>query len=91
MRANLEIQLSEHTFSVLSSEAAAAGKSPAELAADVVESVYAGDRVVSPDPEAANRAFEQCFGSLDMGRPVGIDNAQIDIDLGRAYGANNGS
>jgi hypothetical protein len=91
MQTNLAIQLSEHTFSVLASEASAAGKTPAELAADVVESVYAGHRVVSADADAANREFERYFGSIDMGLPLGIDNAQIDVDLGRAYGANSGS
>jgi hypothetical protein len=88
MHSNLAIQLSEHAFSVLSSEASAAGKTPAELAASIVENICAGERPDRCDAEAANRAFEQCFGSIDMGRPLGIDNPQIDADLGRAYGAN---
>jgi hypothetical protein len=87
MNTELAIQLSEHTFAVLSSEASAAGKTPAELAASIVENVCAVERADERDPDAANRAFERCFGSIDMGRPIGIDNVQIDADLGRAYGA----
>jgi len=91
MHTNLAIQLSEHTFSVLLNEASVAGKTPAELAASIVENVCAGERPKRCDAEAANRDFEQCFGSVDIGRPLGIDNAEIDADLGRAYGANSGS
>ncbi len=87
MHSNLAIQLSEQAFSVLSSEALAAGKTPAELAALIVENICAGERLERCDADAANREFEQCFGTLDMGRPIGIDNAEIDADLGRAYGA----
>jgi hypothetical protein len=90
MNTELAIQLSEHTFAVLSSEASAAGKTPAELAAAVVESIYAGDRIACPDPEAARARFEQWFGSIDMGRPIGIDNEAIDADLAREYGNTGG-
>ena len=91
MHTNLAIQLSERAFTVLTSEASAAGKTPAELAASIVESVCAREGSQGCDADAANRAFEQCFGSVDIGRPLGIDNAEIDADLGRAYGANRGS
>jgi hypothetical protein len=91
MHSNLAIQLSEHAFSVLSSEASAAGKTPAELAASIVESIYAGNRIVLPDAEAARARFEKCFGSIDMGHPIGIENEAIDADLARAYGNSGGS
>jgi len=91
MHSNLAIQLSERAFSVLSSEALAAGKTPEELAAAVVESIYAGNRIVSPDAEAARVRFEKCFGSIDMGHPIGIENEAIDADLARAYGNSGGS
>jgi len=91
MHENLAIQLSEHAFSVLSAEASAAGKTPAELAAAAVEAIYAGPRIVSPDAEAARVRFEQCFGSIDLGRPIGVENEAIDVDLGRAYGNTGGS
>jgi len=91
MNTNLAIQLSEHAFSSLAVEASASGKTPAELAASVVESVYAGGRLKSPDSQAARSRFERCFGSVDMGRPIGIDNEAIDADLARVYGAANGS
>ena len=53
MHSHLAIQLSEHTFAVLSREALVAGKTPEELAAAVVESIYTDNRIVSPDAEAA--------------------------------------
>ena len=87
MRANLAIELSEYTFAALSHEASAAGKTPAELAAYVVERNYGGDRATSPDAEAARLRFVQCFGSVDLGRPMGIENTAIDADLVREYGA----
>ena len=91
MPANLAIELSEQTFAVLSHEASASGKTPAELAAAVVEHVYGGSEATSGDAAAARRRFEQFFGSIDMGRPVGIINEAIDADLAREYGAGAGS
>ena len=84
MDSTLAIQLSEHTFSVLSSEASAAGKSPAELAASIVEGIYGGNRVASPNVEAVRARFEKSFGSVDLGQPIGIENEAIDADLARA-------
>jgi predicted DNA-binding antitoxin AbrB/MazE fold protein len=43
------------------------------------------------DAEAARQRFEQCFGSVDLGHPIGIDNTTIDADLAREYGPKNGS
>jgi hypothetical protein len=91
MNASLAIQLSEHTFAMLSNRASAAGKTPAELAAALVECVYGGHRVASPDAATARARFEQCFGSVDLGRPIGLANEAIDADLAHQYGAAAGS
>ena len=45
MQDNLTIQLSEHAFAILSREALAAGKTPAELAATIVENTCAKERL----------------------------------------------
>ena len=88
METNLSIHLSEQTFAVLSTAAAAEGKTPAELAAAVVENVYASGRAASSsDSQAARKRFEHCLGSVDVGGPVGINNAVIDADLAREYGS----
>ncbi len=87
MSTQLPIQLSDQAFESLASAAKAAGKTPAEQAAAAVEAIYSGAAVNSANPEAANRLFEQCFGSVDMGRPIGIANPAIDADLGNEYGA----
>ena len=87
MQANLAIQLSESAFSAVSDEASALGKTPAEVVANVVECIYGGDRFVPPNPVTARWRFEQCFGSVDLGRPIGIANAAIDADLAREYQA----
>lgn len=85
MDKNLAIQLSEQALSVLTSQASAVGKTPAELASSVVESIYGGDRVAVPDANAARAQFEHCFGSVDLGRPIGISNDAIDSDLAQEY------
>lgn len=91
MRTDLAIHLSEHAFTALSNQASAAGKTPAELASSVVEGVFAGVQALPADPEAARRQFEQCFGSVDLGRPIGLANEAIDADLARSYGSTTGS
>lgn len=87
MSTNLDIQLSEHVFSVLSNAASEAGKTPGELAAAVVESVYSDSRAALPDAAIARTRFEQCFGSIDLGLPIGLANDGIDADLARQYGS----
>jgi hypothetical protein len=72
-----------HTLELLSQQALAAGKTPAELAASVVENAYSGNQSMPIDAAAARAAFERCFGSVDLGRPVGIANPAIDNDLAR--------
>lgn len=91
MNTNLPIELSEHTFSALSAQASAVGKTPAELAASVVETLYAGHSVKSAGAQAARAQFESKFGSVDLGRPIGIVNDAIDVDLACQYGASNSS
>jgi len=91
MSTQLPIELSEHAFTVLSQQASAVGKTPAELAASVVETIYAGQGATPVDPQTARAEFEQCFGSVDLGRPIGLANDAIDADLARAYRAANGS
>ena len=82
----LAIQLTEHAFELLSQRAAAVGKTPAELAATTIEEAYSTDSAHPCDPVAARAAFEKCFGSVNVGSPIGIENAAIDADLARAYG-----
>jgi hypothetical protein len=83
---NLAIELSDQTFQLLSQQAKATGKTPAELAATVVEIAYSGLPSNGADVSVARAEFERCFGSIDLGRPVGLDNQAIDADLGREYG-----
>ena len=91
MNTDLAVHLSEHAFTALANEASAAGKTPAELAALVVERTFAGNRTQLPNAAAARTQFERCFGSVDLGRPIGLANDAIDTDLARDYGAANGS
>ena len=91
MPTELAIRLSEQAFSSLAAAAVVAGKTPAEQAAAVVETLYACGRAESRDAAPADQEFEQCFGSVAMGRPIGIANAAIDDDLAREYGTAHGS
>jgi hypothetical protein len=90
MHAYLDIQLSEIAFAALSHQAAQAGKSPAELASAIVERAYREPQNAHKNV-AAKAHFEACFGSVDLGRPIGLANPAIDADLARAYGEATGS
>jgi len=85
MHTNIAIQLSEHAFSSLVDEASAVGKTPAELAAAVVEKTYSQPHAESPDANSARSQFERCFGSVDLGRPIGLSNESIDADLANEF------
>jgi hypothetical protein len=85
MHTNLSIQLSDDAFTALSNEASVLGKTPAELAANVVERVYGGEHITPIDANTARQQFEQCFGSVDLGRPIGISNREIEADLAHEY------
>lgn len=91
MPTDLSIQLSDVAFTSLASAASAAGTTPAELAAAVVEQNYARHPVGERDAETARAQFEQLFGSVDLGRPIGLANDAIDADLARSYGSTAGS
>jgi predicted transcriptional regulator len=80
----LTVELSDEVFDDLSRQAATAGVAPEELAAAALEQKFA-DRRRRLDPAARGR-FERLIGSVDLGRPVGLDNEQIDADLAREYG-----
>lgn len=90
MSANLPIELSDTTFQALASAAVSTGRTPAELAASIVERAC-GTSNSPVDPTAARKQFEQCFGSIDTGAPIGIANADIDRDLARVYDSNAGA
>ncbi len=91
MDTHLAIRLTEHTFELLSQQAATVGKTPAELAATAVEEAFSTELTRPADPAAARAAFEKCFGSVDAGCPIGIENSAIDADIARAYGTVSGS
>ena len=50
-----------------------------------VQRARVANHVAQANEIAARFAFEQSFGSIDLGQPVGIDNAAIDADLAREY------
>ncbi len=91
MSTQLPIELSEHAFAILSQQASAVGKTPAELAASVVETICAGQGAPTLDAQTARAQFEACIGSVDVGRPIGLANDAIDADLARVYGTTHGS
>lgn len=84
MQNELSIQLTSDAFASLSDAAVSSGKTPAELAAKVVENAYgAGQISTGADAEQARRDFEQCIGSVDLGYPLDLDNDRIDADIAR--------
>jgi hypothetical protein len=87
MTHSLTIRLNDEAFSRLRQQAIAAGTSPEELAAASLErqcQTFAPVRS-EVDMQAARDRFERHFGEVDLGRPTGADNEQIDADLTREY------
>ena len=93
MNRTLTIQLSDKAYAALRRRAQAEGTSPARLIAEALEEQFG----LSTDPassqldtakQAARERFEHHIGAVDLGRPTGIDNEQIDADLARAYADN---
>jgi hypothetical protein len=91
MDTQLAIQLSEHAFTLLSEQATAAGTTPAEMAKIVVERALSDERRPRSKASTARADFESCFGSVDTGRAIGVENDAIDADLAREYGNATGS
>jgi predicted DNA-binding antitoxin AbrB/MazE fold protein len=54
-----------------------------------VERIATDIQHVQTSAEARLR-FERCFGSVDLGQPIGIENSAIDTDLAREYRSANG-
>ena len=69
MSTNLPIEVSDHAFQALASTAGNAGKTPAELAAAVVEREY-GFQPTKTDPEAAQVVFESISWVSRCAAPV---------------------
>lgn len=83
----LVVELKEKTYAALQRKARKEGLSPSTLVASSLERQF-GKRNGKPLTEAEARArFERHFGSVDLGRPTGVDNENIDDDLAREYGA----
>ncbi len=55
-----------------------------------IERVHRETSGTPSDAQAARASFEQCFGSVDVGQPIGIENSAIDADLAREYRAVDG-
>ncbi len=74
----LTVTLPEELQQPLIQVATASGQTPEEWVAMLVR-----QRLPRRDPR-----LRQHFGAVDLGRPTGADNAQIDADLARAYADN---
>jgi hypothetical protein len=90
MNHELTVELSEVAFAALSEEAKAASQTEAEVAAAALEKQFGiaqrrSDVNGVNDAQARRARFERHFGSVDLGRPTGVDNEGIDRDLAKAY------
>jgi hypothetical protein len=88
MNTDLNIHLSAQAFVGLQKAALASGRTPAEVAQVTLEQMYSvSSGEAGKGVELNNvRRIEEHFGAIDIGMPIGSDNAQIDADLARAYG-----
>ncbi|NLT41651.1 MAG: hypothetical protein GXX93_03175 [Anaerolineae bacterium] len=71
----MRVQLPDKLRSALERAASSAGKTPEAWASEVLE------RQLSVRDERLRGRF----GSVDLGRPTGADNDEIEADLARAY------
>ena len=90
MSTDLNIQLSPEAFTALQQLSLVTGRTPSEEAAAAIERQLATaplrPKLSEQEAQAARERFERHFGSIDLGRPIGIDNEQIDADLAKEYG-----
>lgn len=84
MNAMLELPMPVHQ--ALLKAAAAEGTTPADWIAERLAERYPEQRqpLTPEEREAANARLWAC--TVSLGRPLGIDNEQIDADLAREYG-----
>jgi hypothetical protein len=75
MSRTISVEVPEELFEYLDEKAKAAGTTPGEWI-----SKNLGQLVRKPDER-----LTKFFGSVDLGRPIGINNEQIDADLVREY------
>jgi hypothetical protein len=86
MTRSLKLELSEEAFRALEQRAAAAGASPAAVAASALENHFrAKDSRTDAEKQAARERLERHFGAVSLGAPTGVDNESIDADLARSY------
>ncbi len=73
---NVAVEVPDDLFEYLTEQANAAGTTPGEWISKNLSQI-----VRKPDER-----LRRHFGSVDLGRPIGISNEQIDADLAREYG-----
>jgi hypothetical protein len=78
----LKLEIPDEVFQSLTELAAQAGQSPEDW---VLAQVKAAAPTAAQRAEGLARLL-RFAGSVDLGRPTGIDNAQIDADLAAEYG-----
>ena len=83
MSTNLPIEVSGHAFQALAMPRGMPVKRRPSWPPPL-SSAY-GIQPTKTDPKAARVEFEQCFGSIDLGTPTGVANADIDRDLACVY------
>jgi hypothetical protein len=83
----LTVLLSDAAYQALQRRAQAIGKSPAECAANAIESQFQTDSPATSEIDLGNarERFERHFGALRLGDRFSADNDRIDEDLAREY------
>ncbi len=91
MSTDLNIHLSPEAFTALQQVSRAAGRTPSEEAAALLEQFYRPLESNTTHTQlhsktTTGRRIEDFFGTIDLGHPICSDNMQIDADLAREYG-----
>ena len=85
----LNLELSNGAFAAIRQRAEAVGTSPEDLVKALLENHYQSTTLPKETEQKAQVRFENHFGEVDFGYPVGADNDGIDKDLARAYAETN--
>lgn len=70
---------------VAAEQAEAVGTSPANLVSELLEKQFYTNPPLNEDEQKAQTRFENHFGEIDLGYPLGADNESIDEDLVKDY------
>jgi hypothetical protein len=82
MSHTISFEVNDRTLFALQQMAAELGKTPAEVAGETIENLFAPSQIKKTGD------FSRHIGAFASDTPMSVDNEQIDADLAREYLSN---